>query len=578
MPQLNKIPQLFEELYAAGHKSFDLSIERLIAFLRVALTLFCLNAFVTTPEWQPQATPVFELILVTYTLFGLITALVPTVGRVSTGWQLPVHLIDIGVISILMYFLRTLSTTFVILYVFVLLSATVRWNWRGALWTTLALVVMQVILFSTTGVPTQFIIQCAFLSMIGGMFAFFGVSRERSAERLTQIAAWPSTRAQSYTDIDDHWLDASLGHIATVLRVSRVLVLWEIAQEPYICIALFADGKCKKELANANFFRNLVSEEIEGVTFATEAVRSKKCLTSRGTNRCVDPIVNRYVQDRFDISSVCSAPFSGDFCKGRVFMLDRSGWEEDDLKLAEFVASRLRLELEYYALSVRLEETAASRERIRLARDLHDGILQTLAAAGLQLKMIASRSEDKLQVAIENVRKLLLSEQQSIRAFVDGRQPSPPQQHLNLHDEIQREIGEIKRQWGCSVMLSVTPQDATVPMELIRQIEFLLTEASANAVRHGKASRINVAIERTSNHVQLRIADNGLGLKSTTGTFSQTELAALGVGPRSICNRITELRGTLSFSSSPKGVELCIELPCTAPSAHNDKHLEHAFG
>jgi signal transduction histidine kinase len=554
--------QLFDELYAAGHKPFDLSIERLVALLRVALTLFCLSAFVTTPEWQPQLTPVFELVLVAYTFFGLSTALLPTVGRFRTGWQLPVHLIDIGVISVLMYFLRTLSTTFVILYIFVLLNATFRWNWRGALWTTVALLVLQVILFMTIGAPTQIIIQCAFLSMIGGMFAFFGVSRERSAERLTQIAAWPSTRALSYTDIDDHWLDASLAHIATVLRVSRVLVLWEILQEPYTCIALFADGKCKQDRGNASFFRNLVSEEIEGVTFATEAVRSKKCFTSKRTNCYVDPIVNKYVQDRFDISSVCSAPFSGEICKGRVFMLDRSEWVEDDLPLAEFVASRLRIELEYYALCVRLEETAAGRERIRLARDLHDGVLQSLAAAGLQLKMIASRSDHKVQVEIENVRKLLLSEQQSIRAFVDGRQPSPPQQHLNLHDEIQREIGEIKRHWSCSVILSVTPQDATVPMELIRQIEFLLAEAAANAVRHGKASRINVAIERTPNRVQLRIADNGFGLKSTTGTYSQTELATLGVGPQSICNRITELRGILSLSSSPKGVELCIELPC----------------
>ena len=78
------------------------------------------------------------------------------------------------------------------------------------------------------------------------MFVFFGVSRERSAERLTQIADWPNNRLQSYTDIDDHhWLDASLSHIATVLQVPRVLVLWEIAQEPYCFSALFADGKCQ---------------------------------------------------------------------------------------------------------------------------------------------------------------------------------------------------------------------------------------------------------------------------------------------------------------------------------------------
>ena len=574
-----KMPRLFDALYAAGHKPFDLTIERLVALLRVALAAFCLIEFATIPGLQPRDTLLFELILTAYALFGLSVALLPIIGRFRTGWQLPVHIIDIGVVSILMYFLETLSPTFFILYVFVLLSATFRWNWLGALWTTVALLALQIVLFFSIGTaPTQFFIQCAFLCLIGGMFAFFGASRERITERFTQIASWPSSRPQSYTDIDYRWLDASLAYIATVLQVPRVIVLWEIAQEPFAFAALFADGKCQQDRTTTDFFRDLVPVELEGVTFATEAARSKECLTSKGTKRYPDPIVSQYVQDRFAIKSVCSAPFLGDFCKGRVFMLDRSEWGEDDLTLAQFVASRLRIELEYYALSVRLEETAASRQRMRLARDLHDGVLQTLAAAGLQLKMIASPSEHKVRAEIENVRKLLLRAQQNIRAFVDGRQPSQPQQHLNLHDGVQREIGEIKRQWGCSVLLSVTPQDATVPMELIRQIEFLLAEASANAVRHGKASRINVAIERTLNCVQLRIADNGLGLKGRAGNYSQTELAALGIGPQSIVNRISELGGTLSFSSSPKGVELCIELPFNEPAALTTGDTAYASG
>ena len=78
-----------------------------------------------------------------------------------------------------------------------------------------------------------------------------------------------------------------------------------------------------------------------------------------------------------------------------MFILDRSHWGDDDLTLAEIVASRLHLELEYYALSVELKETAASRERIRLARDLHDGVLQTLTGAALQLSSIALTRDKK---------------------------------------------------------------------------------------------------------------------------------------------------------------------------------------
>ena len=304
----------------------------------------------------------FELILAAYALFGLGVALLPTIGRLRTGWQLPAHLIDIGVISVLMFFLQRLSVFFSILYVFALLSATIRWNWRGALWTTIALLALQVLMFLAIGTAVQFFINCAFLLMIGGMFAFFGVSREHDAERLSQIAAWPSIRTRSYTDIGAHWLDASLTHIATVLAVPRVLIVWEIAQEPYTFLSLFADGKCQQERSAADILGNLVSVELEGETFAADAIKSKECITFEGTKH-VDSILDETFQVQFRISGVCSAPFSGEKCKGRLFMLDRSDWKQVDLTLAEVVASRLSIELEYYALSVVLEETATSRER-----------------------------------------------------------------------------------------------------------------------------------------------------------------------------------------------------------------------
>ncbi len=567
------MPQLWEELYAAGHKPFDLQIERLVALLRAAITSFCLIAFTTTPGRPIPDTPTIELILVVYTIFGLNVVLLPMVGRIRTGWQLPVHLIDIGVISILMYFLNSYSIPFFILYVFVLLSATVRWNWRGVLWTTLLLLALQVVLFVAIGAVAQFVIQYAFLTVIGGMFAFFGASRERSSERFTQLAAWPSTKTTTMTDIGKHWLDVSLAHIATVLRVPRVLVIWEVAQEPYFFTALFADGKCVQNRNPTNAFGNLMAAEIADATFACDDVRSKEYFNSEGTKVCMDPILNDSFQRTFQISNVCSAPFAGEICKGRVFMLDRADWGEDDLTLANVVASRLRIELEHYTLFIQLGETAAERERARLARDLHDGVLQGLTAAGLQLKTIASRSDQNLHQSIENVRKLLMGEQQRVRAFVDRREPSIPQQSSNLHIEMHRGIEEIERQWGCKVLLSVTPSDATVSPELTRQLGLILAEAAANAVQHGNASRVHIGIELTTDGVMLRVADNGQGLKGKTGSYNQTELAALGIGPRSIRKRITELRGTLHLSSSSQGVELCITLPCDDLAAHqtNDK-------
>ena len=568
----------FDALYAAGHKSFDLQIERLIAVLRIVLTTFCLAVFITSSTLQPQLTATFVLILATYALFGLGVALLPTVTKYRTGWQLPVHLIDIGVVSIFTYFIYSVSSAFFILYVFVLMSATFRWNWRGALWTTFTLCLLQLMFLKLGSQFTfvQFILEWSFLLMVGGVFVFFGASRERSTERLTQIADWPKNTLQSYTNINGHWLDMSLHHIATVLQAPRVLVLWEIAQEPYWFSALFANGECRHDRTIAT--GSLVPVELETVTFAIETAESNECLTLKGTKQFVGPAVDDLMQTRFRISSACSAAILGDSCKGRVFILDRPHWDDDDLTLTEIVTSRLRLELEYHALSVELKETAASRERIRLARDLHDGALQTLTAAGLQLSSLRSYSGDELKHKLDGIRQLLLAEQQRIRAFVEGRELSPRHQELCLIDEIKHEVERIERRWGCNVLLSVTPQDAALPAEIARQIELLLAEAAANAVQHGGSSRIEITVEQAPNNVRLRIADNGGGLSGVTGTYSQGELTTRVIGPQSICRRVAELGGALMLTTSDKGVELDIDLPRNDRMAQKTNEQISAFG
>ena len=488
------------------------------------------------------------------------------------------HLIDIGVVSILTYFMHSVSAAFFILYVFVLMSATFRWNWRGALWTTLALPALQLIFFRLSGPVTvvQLIIEWSFLFMVGGVFVFFGVSRERSAERLTQIADWPDHRL--HTNIDERWLDASLDHIATVLQAPRVLVLWDTTQEPYWFSALFADGKCTHDRASTDDFAKLVSAELEDEAFAAESIASNECLTLRGTKQIVGPVVNQSIQTRFRMLSVCSAPFSGDYCKGRVFILDRSQWGDDDLTLTEIIASRLHLELEYYVLSVELRESSASRERMRLARDLHDGVLQTLTGAVLQLSSVGPYSGQDIKHKLKGVRDLLLDEQQRIRAFVEGGIPSLRYQHINFLDEISQEIQRIEHRWNCQVVLSVTPPDTLVPVQLIRQIEFLLAEAAANAVQHGAASRITVAVENVSDTIRLQITDNGCGLSGINGTYNHSELAAQRIGPQSICKRVAELGGALSLSSSFKGVALCVELPCNDRTGKTAHEQEYSLG
>ena len=561
LKRISKAPLLFEALYTAGHKPFDLAIERLIVLLRFCLALFCLADLPAGPEPQLYDRSVFESILVAYTIFGLIVASFPTIARLRTGWQLPVHLIDIGVISYLIYFFPNLSSSFFILYVFVLLSATFRWNWYGAVWTTFTIFALQMLLYFTNRITSEFFVHSAFLFIMGGVFAFFGVGRERSAKRLDQIASWPKISAQVYSGTDDHWLTSSLAHMAATLQVPRILIVWEIVTEPFLFTTFFAERKCQHDRVAAGTFGNLVPVELQDVVFASSDEKLKGYFTATGPNNSVDQVVDKTLQTKYKISGVCSAPFSSDNCKGRLFLLDRPDWGQEDLSLAEIVAAHLCNEIEYYAMWTQLEETAANRERMRLFRDLHDGTLQSLAAAALRLKIIADHSDEKSRSEIDNIRRLILGEQRRIRAFAERRHSLSSEQPVKVRNIIQR-IKKLESQWNCLIRLSVTPQDAILPNEIVHQIQFLVAEAVANAVQHGEASDIDIAIEWVKDEVKLRIVDDGHGLPDILGSYSQAQLANLGIGPQSILKRITDLRGTISLISSRQGVELFIAIGC----------------
>jgi signal transduction histidine kinase len=179
----------------------------------------------------------------------------------------------------------------------------------------------------------------------------------------------------------------------------------------------------------------------------------------------------------------------------------------------------------------------------------------------LQLKAVTSDLGVGSRSVIDGVRRLLLDEQQRIRGFVEERQKSIGQQKVALHPKMRELVDNNERRWGCHIPLSVAPEDTEIRPELARQLDFILAEAIANAVRHGQASCIDVKVKASPNRLLLSIGDNGHGFVGVTGVYDLSELAARKMGPVSLRNRIAESSGSLTLSSSPQGVELQVELP-----------------
>ena len=346
-------------------------------------------------------------------------------------------------------------------------------------------------------------------------------------------------------------LQQILAHSALVLEAPRILVVWEEAEEPYVYWAYWRDGHYQQSHETTGAFGNLVDPSLSNLAFLIADTRSKSLLLSNGPKQINAPAIHTDLVARFSMRGVATAGFAGATCTGRVFILDRSSWNEEHLLLTQIMAYRTGIRLDLLTLQQQSQAASAIRERIRLTRDLHDGILQSLTAAALQLSLVEKTSDlSRLDV----VKQLLAKEQRRIREFVDETCPKAVAgKDAVLRPDLQQVVHDTGLHWNCTTSFSIVPDNATVPQALAGQLSLVLAEAIANAARHGSASKIEVAMTKANGHLDINIRDNGKGFGDPISYEHQE--------PTSIRERVCALGGSLNVTSSPKGAELVIRVP-----------------
>jgi signal transduction histidine kinase len=230
------------------------------------------------------------------------------------------------------------------------------------------------------------------------------------------------------------------------------------------------------------------------------------------------------------------------------------------LLLAEVVASMVAIRLDHVSLAARLARAAADAERVRLSRDLHDGVLQALTGIALRLEAVRRvRDAGQATAGLEEVQRLIVQEQRDLRFFIGELRPSATVEEGlgRLPARLADLVDRLQRQWGLEVDLEIA---APVPEPLARDVYHQVREALVNAARHGAADRARVRVGGDAGAVRLSIEDRGRGFPFA-GRFSGAELAARGEGPKSLRERVDALGGALTLDARPGATRLEITLP-----------------
>lgn len=544
---------------------WSISTARLINVSRAALAIVAVVAMYLDPTQPSRFADVAYDVLAVYLAFALLVLVLDVAGKEMPALNVGLHFVDLGVCSIVLYFTEGPSSPFFVFFTFVLLAATMRWDWPSVSATAILLILLfaaiSIAIEASSPDPIEdlnlLMMRVTYLVMVGVMLTFVGAYRMRVRQRIKILASWPPEHAMTSRHPP---LQRSLMHAVDVMQARRALVIWEAFDEPYACIAAIADGEYRTgELSAINW----QPSELRPGSFVVHAGGPGAAAIRGLLDQLGDASGEETLKEPFTYSVAAAAPFAQEKFRGLVLLFDPQPLDDELLvELAEIVAHRIGIEIEHYLLRSDLEDVVAERERIRLARDIHDDVLQAFTAARLQLNAIARPLGGETRQGLDRVSALLAEQQHRIRLILDpDLKRMAGQTHPDALDRCLRAaVSDVREQWDCEIRLKVTPGDAVIPSDLCQDLVFLLRESAANAVRHGSATCLEIEAERAPGSLSVNIRDNGSGFAGLCGSFRHEEIAARSPRPASILHRVESLGGRLTLETSERGSGLRIEL------------------
>lgn len=192
---------------------------------------------------------------------------------------------------------------------------------------------------------------------------------------------------------------------------------------------------------------------------------------------------------------------------------------------------------------------AQEEERARIARDLHDDINQRLAMLTMEIDQLQNhfpKSAAERNRRLEELKQSLIDVSGSVQSLSHQLHPSQLQ-YLGLVGAMRSFCRDFSEGQRTNVEFTAQHVSENVPQDLSLTLFRVLQEAVRNAAKHGKAQRIKVDLNSSSNELQLTISDNGSGFDSDKAGASG------GLGLISMQERMRLVGGTITVDSTSGG-------------------------
>ncbi len=208
----------------------------------------------------------------------------------------------------------------------------------------------------------------------------------------------------------------------------------------------------------------------------------------------------------------------------------------------------------------------ATEERLRIARDLHDSVSQTLyamvthaRAAELALDQ-GDNGRPGTQESVVRVRELAQLSLVDMRSMLTELRPDLSLTH-DLVSGVRRHAEDVATGNGIPVVVDATLDESTLPADTAAGLYWVVREAVHNAAKHARPSAITITLSNSAvDEVEVVVSDDGVG-------FDPTDVAPGHFGLVTMRERMTSMSGRLDVLSSP-GHGTSVRAVAPAPTPH----------
>lgn len=234
-------------------------------------------------------------------------------------------------------------------------------------------------------------------------------------------------------------------------------------------------------------------------------------------------------------------------------------WPEEHIRLAQVIADHVVAAL----LRIQAEELLrrSYQQREQFCLDLHDDILQSLYAVGLQLHVakqdagsIAPSVAASLEKAVGQLDGIIKDVRGVIEHVVNGRESV--KEHADLIQVLDELIAGLESSTAGHIERRFIPANRiSLPSKQVTQVLYIVKEALSNSLRHSHARRRWVSLRSRRSGLRLEIGDDGIGFDSASPTGHHIGLSSMAL-------RAREVGGCLTVRTRPgRGTRVILDLP-----------------